>query len=264
MDSSSRRSRSVPDRLLMIVLMLAVVLAVVGLITLGVAGPGSRWGWWHFGRGFQLLRWGAIGGIAAAAVGLLGVVLALALRRWRWAGVGALALLVGLGTVGVPYTMLQRARAAAAIHDITTDFQDPPQFRAVLEHRTGALNPPEYDGPVVAALQQRAYPDIGPAIFQEDEPAVFDAVQAVAKRMGWQVVVAVPEHRRLEATVTSTWFGFKDDVVVRLRPDPLGTRVDVRSKSRVGRSDLGANARRVRAFLKALTDGGLHRVSTGN
>jgi uncharacterized protein (DUF1499 family) len=70
--------------------------------------------------------------------------------------------------------------------------------------------------------------------------------------MDWQIVSADTAAGRLEATATTRWFGFKDDVVVRIRPDATGSRVDVRSVSRVGKSDVGTNAARVRTFLARL------------
>jgi uncharacterized protein (DUF1499 family) len=81
---------------------------------------------------------------------------------------------------------------------------------------------------------------------------VFDRALSVARKLGWVVVAAVPAEGRIEATDTTRWFGFKDDVVVRVAPAAGGSRVDVRSVSRVGRSDLGTNARRIRAFLREL------------
>jgi uncharacterized protein (DUF1499 family) len=82
---------------------------------------------------------------------------------------------------------------------------------------------------------------------------VFQGAVAAARRMGWTVVATVPAEGRLEATASTPWFGFVDDVVVRVTPAPQGTRVDVRSVSRVGRSDLGANAKRIRKYIGALT-----------
>jgi uncharacterized protein (DUF1499 family) len=73
-----------------------------------------------------------------------------------------------------------------------------------------------------------------------------------ARSLGWEVVASDAATGRIEATATSRWFGFKDDVVVRIRPEGAGSRVDVRSMSRVGVGDLGANAERVREFLAKL------------
>ena len=104
-------------------------------------------------------------------------------------------------------------------------------------------------------LQRQHYPDIQPLSLRLAPAAALQAAQRAALRLGWQIDACVPADGRLEATDTSAFFGFKDDVVVRVRASDAGSRIDVRSKSRVGLGDLGANAHRVRAFLK-LMDGG--------
>ena len=142
-----------------------------------------------------------------------------------------------------------------AIHDITTDTIQPPPFLAILPLRAGALNPADYGGPDVAAKQQQAYPDIGPLLLNVPPGRAFDRALAAAKAMGWELVASDPAGGRIEATDTTFWFGFKDDVVVRVTPQPTGSRVDVRSLSRVGGGDIGANAARVRAFLAAVKAG---------
>ena len=100
--------------------------------------------------------------------------------------------------------------------------------------------------------KKKAYPDLAPEILDALPDAVFKHALAAARTLGWNIVSAVPGEGRLEATDTTFWFGFKDDVVVRVVAEGTRSRVDVRSVSRVGRSDVGANARRIRAFLKEL------------
>jgi uncharacterized protein (DUF1499 family) len=139
------------------------------------------------------------------------------------------------------------------IHDITTDTDDPPVFVAVLAHRQGAWNPADYDGPAVAAQQRAAWPDLGPLDLTAPRSRVHAAARAEIAHRGWRLVGDDAAAGRLEAIATTRWLRFKDDVVVRLRDRPDGgTRVDMRSKSRIGRSDLGTNARRIRTFLRAL------------
>jgi hypothetical protein len=142
---------------------------------------------------------------------------------------------------------------AARIHDITTDMQNPPEFVDVRELRKNAPNPPEYGGEQVAKEQRIAYPDIQPLLLNEPPSAVFPWALAAAKDMGWTIVAAAPAEGRIEATATTLIFRFKDDIVVRIREDKGGSRVDVRSKSRLGKGDLGANAKRIRAYLARLT-----------
>jgi uncharacterized protein (DUF1499 family) len=148
--------------------------------------------------------------------------------------------------------MMLQARRVPFIHDITTDAADPPAFVAVLPLRAGASNPAAYGGPEVAAAQARAYPDIAPRYLAAAPAGAFEQALAAARGMGWAIVAADPAAGRIEATATSRWLGFQDDVVVRIRPDGGGSRVDVRSASRVGKSDLGVNARRIREYLRRL------------
>src|SRR6202022_4383493 len=119
-------------------------------------------------------------------------------------------------------------------------------FVAVLPLRQGAPNTAEYAGAALAAQQRAGYPGLAPVRFAAPPDQVF------ARALGWQIVAAVPAEGRLEATDRTRWFGFRDDVVVRVAAEGTGTRVDVRSVSRVGRSDLGTNARRIRRFEEAL------------
>ena len=109
-----------------------------------------------------------------------------------------------------------------------------------------------YGGPAIAAQQKKAYPDLKPAVLGVPPAQAFDRAVDAAKKQGWEIVAAVPAAGRIEATDTTRWFGFKDDVVIRVRPEGAGSRVDVRSVSRVGRGDVGTNARRIRGFLDAL------------
>jgi uncharacterized protein (DUF1499 family) len=140
------------------------------------------------------------------------------------------------------------ANAVPPIHDITTDIADPPLFVRVAALRKPEDHPVAYDGPSVGEQQRRAYPDLVPLVLKAPHDKVFAAAQGVLASMGLEPVEADAAQGRIEATATSLLFGFKDDVVVRIADDPGGTRVDVRSKSRVGRNDLGVNAKRIRAF----------------
>lgn len=235
-----------------------IVATIVLLLSLGCAlaalasGLGHRWGWWDFRAGFSLLRWSAYGALAVLGLGL--VVAIFAWLRQMWFSLTAVLLGVAFCviTVALPWSQLRLARSLPPIHDITTDTGDPPEFVAILELRADAPNPAVYAGAAIAEQQQRAYPDLKPLQFGLSPQDVLAHAVDVGESMGWEIVAAVPLEGRLEATATTFWFGFKDDVVVRITPRDGGSRVDVRSVSRVGRSDVGANARRIRAFLKKL------------
>jgi uncharacterized protein (DUF1499 family) len=142
----------------------------------------------------------------------------------------------------------------APIHDITTDIANPPSFEAIVPLRVDAQNPPEYAGADSAKQQREVYPDIQTLALEQPIDAVFDAAQKAASGQGWEIVAANRDTGSIEATATTFWFRFKDDVVIRLTPSGAGTSVDIRSKSRVGRGDMGANAARIRLFLQAMED----------
>jgi hypothetical protein len=236
---------------------LGVVLALLAGLSVGASGLGYRLHWWSLGTGFTLLRSGAWLGLVATVVCLVGAVMATLGRSWRGAGAALAAALLGLVALGVPWSIQQQGRRVPPIHDISTDLESPPRFVAVLPLRQAAANSAEYGGPSVAAQQRRGYPHLGPAVSAEPPARVFPAVEAAARQLGWRIVAAVPAEGRLEATDTTRWFGFVDDVVVRVSPRDEGSRIDVRSASRVGRSDLGTNAARIRRFLAKLAASGL-------
>ena len=219
---------------------LAVIVALIGALLLLASGVGVRLGLWTYGTGFALLRYAAYTGIAAAALAL--VALFLPQGRARWIAALLAALGVGAATAYLPYSVQQRAKSAPRINDITTDTEKPPQFK----------RPLSYGGPQVAEQQRKAYPDIQPAVLAAGPEVAFARALAAAQAMGWEIVDAQPKEGRIEATATTFWFGFTDDVVVRITPLAAGSRIDVRSKSRVGRGDTGTNAQRVRAYLKRL------------
>ncbi|MBI5491953.1 MAG: DUF1499 domain-containing protein [Deltaproteobacteria bacterium] len=240
-------------RLSFVILLLAVVSALAGVS----AGLGTRLGLWAFGTGFTILRFAAYGGLVAALSSLIMLLAGFALRAPASTfAVTTLALLIGGTAFYVPLSLWREARRLPVIHDITTDTDDPPQFKAVLPLRRNVQNPSEYGGEQVALKQRLAYPDIKPLILPGDADAAFDKALGAAKGLGWEIVDADKGQGRIEATDTTLWFGFKDDIVVRITPLGQGSaRIDVRSVSRVGRSDIGKNAQRVRKYLGLLSRG---------
>lgn len=225
-------------------------LAAASALVAMLAGFGARFDVWRFTTGFSILRWSVYGAIAAAVICAIGLILSRRSPPGRgWAVSG---LVVSLAIIAVPLSWLYTAMRVPPIHDITTDTQDPPRFQAVLPLRRGAANPARYGGPAVAAQQRKAYPDIRPLTVKDPPIQVFQQALKAARQLGWEVVAADSKQGRIEATDSTFWFGFKDDIVVRVRSAAEGTRVDVRSVSRVGRSDVGTNATRVRRYLASL------------
>ena len=244
-----------PQRTLGPVLLAGAVVIVVAVITIALAGLGSRWGWWTFRTGFTLLRYGGYGALAGAGLAIAGALLAGRSRRPRALTVAVPLVALALATVAVPWQARRTASRVPPIHDITTDTERPPEFVALRDRRPGARNPVEYGGPEVAAQQRAGYPDLAPLMLPVGPADAVARAAAVAEDLGWEVVAVDTADGRIEATDRTRWFGFYDDVVVRVTPTAGGSRVDVRSLSRVGGSDVGANARRIRAFLGRLQRG---------
>jgi len=231
---------------------LAAVLGAASLLALTATGPLHRSGVVGLAGAFAVLKWAVYGALATFMLSLIGLIIAARNRARMSVPLAALIMsLVAIGSVGA---LAWKASRVPAIHDITTDTMQPPPFLAILPLRTGAMNPVEYGGAELAAKQKQAYPDIAPLLLAVPPGRAFDLALAAARTMGWEMVASDPPGGRIEATDTTFWFGFKDDIVVRVTPQPTGSRVDVRSLSRVGVGDIGANAARIRAYLAAVKD----------
>jgi hypothetical protein len=237
---------------------------IIALAIALVASVGTRLGFWSYKLGlFAILPATAIG-IAGLLGGIVWALTALVRNSGAGARWGIVGLLGAILTVGVPLNGLRLALSSPPIHDISTDIEYAPQFEALVALRKGAESDPGYDGPKivklrdgkttsVSALQKKYYGDVIPFAQFVKPMKLFWRALNLANSMGWHVVAFDPKEGRIEATDTTFWFGFTDDIVIRVRPaGKLGARLDIRSKSRVGQSDLGANAARIRAFLKQL------------
>lgn len=234
----------------------AFTLSIVAAGTAVASGMGARWGLWRFTTGFILLRAAVLGSIVSAAVSLSAVVMTSARKKKRGHALSVLGLVVSLVAAGIPLTWYATARRVPRIHDITTDTGDPPRFEAILPLREQAPNAAAYGGPEVAALQHAAYPDVKPLALPVQREQAFDRATAVARSFGWTIVNEDRKGGRIEATDTTFWFGFKDDIVIRVRSEGSGSRIDIRSLSRVGVSDVGTNAARIRKFIAKMTSFG--------
>jgi len=192
---------------------------------------------------------------AVSAVLLLWFIVALVLPRFREQR-GAV---LGFGAATVPGVLLLAlvltGRDVPPIHDITTDVTDPPRFsRVVVEARGDSSNALEIDGEVIEQ-QIAAYPDLDTLVSETSIRDTFQRSEKIARDLGWEIINADLNGGRIEAVDTTAIMGFKDDVVIRVRSNADGTMVDLRSVSRVGESDLGANADRIRAFSEAFRQG---------
>ncbi len=242
-----------------------VLIAGVGALVWGaVAAIGTGWGFWAYTSGLKGVAGAFLLGIAVILIGLVqewrvrkSITPPLRARRW----VGMLIALVYVGWIG---TFFVKALTVPAIHDVSTDLADPPAFQTLQLRADNLDNVPGADDPKMrgltpeqrwAMVHQKDYGDIRSVRVNEPVATVIAKAERLAKARGWDVAISLPEEGRMEATETSAFFQFKDDVVLRVRPSNTGegSIVDMRSVSRVGQSDLGMNAKRVRSFLADLT-----------
>jgi len=229
-------------------------LAILALIALAVGPLGWRLGWWHFRFAFFWLMPGAgFAALAAAVVSIVAIVFGWSQLGGHATAHAVLGIVLGAAIAYVPWQYDRLRNTVPPIHDITTDPDNPPAFVAALKLRPPNANTVAYEGRDLAGKQRAAYPDIAPVKMGMAPAEAFKRALDAANAMpGWTVVDSDPATGRIEANETSRWFRFTDDVVIRVAADGAGSRIDVRSVSRVGRSDFGVNAGRIRAYTAAL------------
>ncbi|MDP1618044.1 MAG: DUF1499 domain-containing protein [Phenylobacterium sp.] len=257
---------------------LALILSLLVPVWFMAAALGSKFDlWsWRIGLGVMIVQWGPRILIGTAILGLVALIVTLARAPrtgWRAALVALLIPALGLG-----YLLWVRGQSAdiPPIHDVATNIEDPPTYSPALlaAREAEGANPvaqlsapitslPAYQGPRFAALQgktlgqvgREAYPEVRTLTVAASPDQAMAAVQAEVQAQGWTLVGADAAAGTVEATAETFWFGFKDDVVVRVAPAPDGgSLIDMRSTSRVGLSDLGANAERIDDFLDDVED----------
>lgn len=219
---------------------LSVLLGLASIALLAASVWGFRVGGWPWPRAYDLAGWGAWAAGIGILVALVGLVV-LVRRKRGSAGAVLLGLMLSLPVAGIGVAFEIAARTTPPINDISTDTDDPPVFWFT-------ATPSDYPASN-AAPQRAAYPEMLPL----DLPASFDeafaAVLTLVDARGWKVLSADPAEIQIEAIARSRLFGFEDEVVIRVTEIDTGTRVDMRSRSRLGQIDRGANARRIEAFL---------------
>ena len=201
---------------------------------------------------------------AALVFAALAILLAFAgfVAIWRQgkSGLGAAlsGLVLSLLLLAYPAYLGYRGSKLPPISDITTDAADPPRFDFLAR-----LRPPDrvaYPGAATAQKQAAAYPDIVPLQVSVPVRTAYDVALALVTKRKWHVAEARPPvgSRRdavIEATARTPIMGFRDDIAIRITPTSEGARVDMRSASRYGLSDFGANAARIRSLLEDIDDG---------
>lgn len=240
-------------------LMLALLLPVYFL----VAALGTKFHLLDWRVGFGLMTYQLGGKIMAgvAALALIGLLLAIFTPPRRGIGASLLALLIPLLGIGYGLYVAKQAQAIPPIHDITTDAFDPPGFSEAVQSARAAVpgvnsldlaSKRDGDGRPFTDVQAASYPDIASIPTGLAPARAFDEALTLARAQHWRLGRTDAAAGIIEASAETFWYGFVDDVVVRVRPDGAGARIDMRSVSRVGRSDLGANAARMRPYLAAL------------
>lgn len=239
-------------RVVAILGILAIVVPVLGMV-------GTRIGWTAFQIGFLCLGLGLVFGSVAFFSALVGHIIVFARGfgplkdrpskvHFRLAAGG----LMGFAVASLVVALFLNALKYPLIYDISTDVIDPPVFEAAIELRGMDSNPLVFNEEI-AEVQQASYPNIKPYVHETmTVNDAFDLAREVALEMNWEIIVEDTENTVLEAIATTFWYGFKDDVVVRIRQrgSNRGSIIDVRSASRVGVSDVGTNATRIREFLR--------------
>ena len=209
-------------------------LAVLAALLLFISGPGTRVGLWPFRVGFGMFAGAMLVGLAATGASLVGLLF----RRAHSGPLMFAALVLGVVSAAIPLDYVRRVKTLPYINDISTDSERPPQF-----------SPPKPYPEHFPELQRIGYPDLRGLEIPLSPKQAFTRAVEIAKDNGWEIAALDEASGKIEAVVTTRWFGFKDDVAIRIAPAGTGSRVDMRSKSRFGRSDVGTNAGRIEQFL---------------
>lgn len=233
---------------------LALVVAVIAAALVVGAAPAYRFAGADLMTAFGMMRWGVYVAGGAAVLAVLWIIFAFIGRSTA----GLIAFIAALVLAGAaaagPTMMMMKASTVPPIHDITTDTANPPVFVAIAPLRADAPNGVDYKADENVEPTKAAYPDLQPLITGTPVLEMFARAEKAARAMGWEIIAAEPNEGRIEATDTTAWWGFKDDIVIRVVAEGDGSRLDIRSMSRVGKSDLGKNAERIRSFVAAVKE----------
>jgi uncharacterized protein (DUF1499 family) len=233
--------------------LVAALLATVALLLLALVPFGWRFGLWNFRLSFRMVAWAQDLALVAAVVAALGLIFGRSAIARRGRLLAALLVVFGASMIAVPWVWGQLSAPHPPINDITTDTENPPVFVAALPAREAEqARPVVYGGAMVAHEQQAFYPDIAPLTLAAPPDQAFERALTTARALGWRILVSDAQKGTIEASDTTLYYGFTDDIVIRVTADGAGSRVDIRSHSRQGIGDNGVNAARVRKYLTAL------------
>lgn len=232
-------------------------LAVLALLMVAAAPLGWRAGLWSYRLSLlTLLPYAGYVALAAGAISLLALIFGRSALRRRGVAMAVVGVVIAAGAAYFPWHWSSMRGVYPPINDVTTDTVNPPAYSAaVMAARAAEDSVPVAYNAKTAATQKKAYADIAPAILPLAPSPAFEKALDTAKSQGWTIVDSDPATGVIEARQSSFWFGFTDDIVIRVAKDEDGSRVDIRSHSRHGRGDFGVNASRVRRYLAALRAG---------
>lgn len=228
---------------------LVSLVSLSAFLLVALPGPLYKYGVVDLGTAFTGFKFGVSAGIAALILLVLQIIFK---RKTVTLGSTIMALLLSTIAIAIPLSMLNKGKSVPPIHDISTDLVNPPEFVAIAPLRADAPNPVEYAGVEVATQQRAAYPELQTLNYTQSKSELVEATKQVIDHLGWQLVNIDADQGIVEATDRTMWFGFKDDVIVRITDKGSERLVDIRSKSRVGGSDLGKNAERIHDFTEEL------------
>lgn len=224
-----------------------LVLGAGGIAALTVSAIGYRLGWWQVVTALSIAEWAVYVAALGLVVSAIGAVLSRPGTRRRGFLLSVIGIVASLPVVVMAMQWEYAARTYPSINDISTDIEDPPVFWDM-------PNPTLYPGAAAAALQRAAYPDLAPLNLSVAPDRAYALAKALTKDKGWEIIADEPKEGRIEAVERSLLYGFKDEIVIRITASDGGARVDLRSRSRIGRIDRGVNAKRIRSFLAALKE----------
>ena len=228
---------------------LVSLVSLSAFLLVALPGPLYKYGVVDLGTAFTGFKFGVFAGIATLILLVLQILFK---RKTVTLGSTIMALLLSTIAIAIPLSMLNKGKSVPPIHDISTDLVNPPEFVAIAPLRADAPNPVEYAGVEVATQQRAAYPELQTLNYPQSKSELVEATKQVIDHLGWQLVNIDADQGIVEATDRTMWFGFKDDVIVRITDNGSKRLVDIRSKSRVGGSDLGKNAERIHGFIEEL------------
>ncbi|WP_201565178.1 DUF1499 domain-containing protein [Psychrobacter sp. CMS30] len=228
---------------------LVSLVSLSAFLLVALPGPLYKYGVVDLGSAFTGFKFGVFAGIATLILLVLQILFK---RKTVTLGSTIMALLLSTIAIAIPLSMLNKGKSVPPIHDISTDLVNPPEFVAIAPLRADAPNPVEYAGVEAATQQRAAYPELQTLNYPQSKSELVEATKQVIDNLGWQLVNIDANQGIIEATDKTIWFGFKDDVIVRITDNGSKRLVDIRSKSRVGGSDLGKNAERIHGFIEEL------------